>query len=132
MPLPMLLVLVDRQIFAATAAEERLVHLAHVLEEPLDVAPLPAQLALLPHLPRFDSAGVVQLYVYLSTARQTRARRAGFQPRGFKRCSKRQVVPLIPVVLAILLLVHAVRWEAEESLSQESTTRRDCRGAASR
>ena len=63
MPLSVLLVLVYGQILSTAPTEQRIVHLAHVLEEPLDVAPLPAQLALLPHLAGLDPAGVVQLHV---------------------------------------------------------------------
>jgi hypothetical protein len=50
---------VNREVLSAAPAEQRPVHLGHVLEEPLDVGPLAAQLALLPNLPRLDPAGVV-------------------------------------------------------------------------
>ena len=67
MPLSVLLVLVDRQILAAASTEQGLVHLGHVLEEPLDVAPLAAQLALLAHLAGLDAARVVELHPGLQT-----------------------------------------------------------------
>ena len=40
MPAPVVLLLLDGEVLAATAAEKRLMDLRHVLEEPLDVGPL--------------------------------------------------------------------------------------------
>ena len=67
MPPAMLLLLVDGKVLSTTAAEERLVHLRHVLEKPLDVGPLPAQLALLAHLAGLYTARVVELHARLQT-----------------------------------------------------------------
>ena len=67
MPPAMLLLLVDGKVLSAAAAEERLVHFRHVLEKPLDVGPLPAQLALLAHLAGLYTARVVELHARLQT-----------------------------------------------------------------
>ena len=40
-------VFMDGQVLAATPTEQRLVHLGHVLEEPFNIGPLAAELALL-------------------------------------------------------------------------------------
>ena len=42
-------------------------HFRHVLEKPLDVGPLPAQLALLAHLAGLYTARVVELHARLQT-----------------------------------------------------------------
>merc|ERR1719362_2544576 len=120
----------DWKIFAATPTEQGLVNLRHVLEEPLDVAPLPAELTLLPHLARLDPSGVVQLHVHHLRPRgvgasQTRSRavcRLQFQTRSFKSCSEGKIV----VNIHRLKLARSFRGgearEAHESLSEEATT----------
>jgi len=55
---------VNGQIFSAASAEKGSVNLGHVLEEPLDVRPLPAQLALLPYLAGLDPSGVIKFNAF--------------------------------------------------------------------
>ena len=52
------------KIVPAAAAEQGTVNFGHVLEEPLDVGPLAAELALLTHFPGFDPACVVKFYSF--------------------------------------------------------------------
>ena len=131
MPLPVLLVFVDRQILAATSTEQGLVHLGHVLEEPLDVAPLPAQLALLPHLAGLDPPGVVQLDVHhLARPRGVVAgqtgggavsrRRLQFQTWSFKSGAEGKIVVHIHRLKLARSLGGGETREAHESLGEEA------------
>ena len=88
-----------------------------MLEEPLDVAPLPAQLTLLPHLARLDSARIVQLHVdhlrFVAGHRGSGA--VGLQARRLKGGAKGKVI------IVVLLLLATIAGEAQEGLSQETT-----------
>ena len=131
MPLSVLLVLMDGKVFPTTPTEQGLVNLRHVLEEPLDVAPLPAQLTLLPHLARLDPPGIVQLHVHhlrpsRVVARQTRGgavcRRLQFQTWSFKSGSEGKIVIYVHRLKLAWSFGGGEAWESHESLGEETAT----------
>jgi len=93
--------LVNGQIFPAATAEQGAVNFGHVLEEPLDVRPLAAKLALFAHLSGFDPAGVVQFHPLRVRGRQVGDAAAAVE--AAERCAA--VVSSVAVVLDVVVAV---------------------------